>query len=131
MLTILMVLGCFVDGLAADSVEWDIQKTLQLEAAPIDVAVAPDGRRIFVLTGQGEILIYSSTAQIEGKINVGLYVDQMKLGPRGDSLILSSRANKTVEIVTFDFIQKINVSGSPFRGEQDAPVVIAVFSDFQ
>lgn len=126
-----MVLGVFVDGLAADSVEWDIQKTLQLEAAPIDVAVTPDGRRIFVLTGGGEILIYSSTAQIEGKINVGPHVDQMKLGPRGESLILSSRANKTVEIVTFDFIQKINVSGSPFRGEQDAPVVIAIFSDFQ
>jgi hypothetical protein len=131
MFTILIVLGCFVDGLAADSVEYNIQKTLQLEAAPIDVAIAPDGKRIFVLTDQGEILIYSSTAQIEAKINVGAHVDQIKLGPKGNTLIISSRENKTVEIVTLDFIYKINVSGSPFKGVQDAPVVIAVFDDFQ
>jgi hypothetical protein len=39
--------------------------------------------------------------------------------------------NKTVEIVTIDFIQNINVSGSPFKGPEDAAVVIAVFDDFE
>jgi DNA-binding beta-propeller fold protein YncE len=126
-----MILGAAGDGFAASPVEWSILKTLQLEQTPIDVAVAPDGRRMFVLTEQGEIVIYSATTQVEGKIDVGSHVDHIKVGPGGNTLILSSRENKTVEIINFDFIRKINVSGAPWKGPEDAPVVIAVFSDFQ
>ena len=131
LLTMAIVLGAFTNSFASDSVEWNVYKTLKLEESPIDVALSPDGRRIFVLNDQGEIVIYSSAGKIEAKIDVGKHVDQLKLGPRGDSLILSSSKNKTVEIVTLDFIQNINVSGSPFKGPADAPVVIAVFDDFQ
>ena len=131
LLTLVIVLGAAVNGFAAGSVEWNILKTLQLEATPIDVAITPDGRRIFVLTEQGEIVIYSATQNIEGKIEVGKHVDHLKLGPGGDTLILTSGRNKTVQIATVDFIQKINVSGAPFKGPEDAAVVIAVFDDFQ
>ena len=131
MLSLTIVLCAFTSSFASDNVEMNVYKTLQLEETPLDVVVTPDGKRIFVLTEQGEILVYSSAANIEAKIDVGRHVDQIKLGPRGDSLILSSRANKTVQVVTVDFIQKIIVSGSPFKGEQDAPVVISVFTDFQ
>ena len=130
-LTMAIVLGAFTNSFASDNVEWDVYKTLKLEESPIDVAVTPDGRRIFVLTDQGKVVIYSSAGKIEAQIDVGQHVDQLKLGPRGDSLILSSGKNKTVEIVTIDFIQKINVSGSPFKGPEDAAVVIAVFDDFE
>jgi hypothetical protein len=58
-------------------------------------------------------------------------VDQVKVGPKGTSLVLSSSKNKTVQIVTLDFIQEINVSGAPFKGAEDAAVVIAVFDDFE
>ncbi len=131
LLTMAIVLGAFTNSFATDNVEWDVYKTLKLEESPIDVTVTPDGRRIFVLTDQGEIVIYSSDGKIEAKIDVGKHVSQLKLGPRGDSLILSSGKNKTVEIVTIDFIQKINISGSPFKGPEDAAVVIAVFDDFE
>jgi len=131
LITMAIVLGAFTGGLASGNVEWNVYKTLQLEETPIDVAVSPDGRRIFVLTDRGEVVIYSSVGKIEAKIDVGQHVNQLKLGPKGDSLILSSGKNKTVEIVTLDFIQKINVSGSPFKGPEDAAVVIAVFDDFE
>ena len=129
--SIAMILAAAVNGFAAGPVEWSILKTHQLEQTPIDVAVAPDGRRMFVLTEPGEIVIYSSTTQVEGKIDVGSHVDSIKLGPGGNTLILSSSENKTVEIINFDFIRKINVSGAPWKGPEDAPVVITVFSDFQ
>ncbi len=129
--TSVIVLGAFTSGLASDAVEWNIHKTLQLDATPIDLAITTDGRRIFVLTDQGEVVIYLSTGKMEAKIDVGQHVDQIKLGPKGASLILSSGKNKTVQIVTLDFIQKINVSGAPFKGAEDAAVVIAVFDDFQ
>ena len=129
--TMAIMLGVFTNSFASDNVEWNVYKTLQLDATPIDVAVSPDGRRIFVLTDRGEVVIYSSAGKIEAKIDVGQHVNQLKLSPKGDSLILSSGKNKTVEIVTLDFIQKINVSGSPFKGPEDAAVVIAVFDDFE
>jgi DNA-binding beta-propeller fold protein YncE len=131
LITIAIVLGAFTNGLASDNVEWNVYKTMQLDATPIDVALTADGRRIFVLTEKGQVLIYSSTNKMEAKIDVGKHVDQIKLGPRGETLILRSGKNKTVELVTLDFIQKINITGSPFKGPQDAPVVIAVFDDFQ
>ena len=131
LLPIVIILFSITNIFASDSVEWTLHKTLQLEAVPNDVAVSPDGRRIFVLTDQGEILIYSSTTQVDAKIDVGDHVDKIQVGPKGDVLILNSRKNKTVQIITLDFIQNINVSGSPFKGPEDAPIVIAVFDDFQ
>ena len=115
----------------ADSVEWTIMKTLQLKASAVDVVPSPDGKRIFVLTDQGKIIIYSSISKVEGEIDVGKEINQIKLGPKGDILILNNRKNKTVQFVSFDFIQNINVAGSPFKGPEDAPVVLAVFSDFE
>jgi len=129
--TSVIVLGAFTSGLASDAVEWNVHKTLQLDATPIDVAITSDGRRIFVLTEQGEVIIYSSNKKVEAKIDVGKHVDQIKLGPRGSTLILKSGKNKTVQIVTLDFLQKIHVSGAPFKGPEDAAVVVAVFDDFQ
>ncbi|MGD2099504.1 MAG: hypothetical protein PVG35_18145 [Desulfobacterales bacterium] len=130
-LVLLIVPGAFAGAFASDNLEWEVFQTLNLDASPIDVAITYDGRKLFILTDQGEVLIYSSTKEPEAKINVGKDVDQIKLGPRGDTLILSSGKNKTVQMITIDFIQTINTSGSPFKGPEDAPVVIAVFDDFQ
>ena len=126
-----IVMGGFGAALASDTVEWNVYQTLQLDATPIDMAISADGRRIFVLTDQGEVLVYSSATNIEATLNVGKNVDQIKTGPREDTLILRSAKDKTVRIVTLDFIQNINISGSPFKGPENAAVVIAVFDDFQ
>ena len=131
LLTVAIVMGALINSFASDNVEMNVYKTLQLEETPIDVAVSPDGRRIFILTDRGEVVVYSSAAKVEARIDVGQHVDQIKPGPGGESLILKSSKNKTVQIVTIDFIQKINISGSPFKGPEDAPVVIAVFDDYQ
>jgi WD40 repeat protein len=112
-------------------VEWNIQKTLKLDAQPLDVAVSKNGNSIFVLTKSGTILIYSSDGKLKDKINVGNHVDQIKSGPGEEWLFLSSRKNKTIEILHVDFIQQIDISGSPFKGVESAPVAIVVFSDFQ
>ena len=95
------------------------------------MAVSPDGRRIFVLTEAGELLIYALDGGLQDSIVIGKHIDQIEMGPKEDLLLLKSRKNRTVEILVMDFIQKINTSGSPFKGPADAPVVITVFSDFQ
>jgi len=112
-------------------VEWNIERTLQLQKPPVDFAVSGDGSWIYVLTEQGDIAIYSGDGRLRDKISVGKDVDGIKVGPQEDILLLSSRKNKTVEILVLDFIQDIDASNSPSKGPVDALAEIAVFSDFQ
>ena len=113
------------------SVEWDTYKTLELAVQPLDIAVSKNGDTIFVLAKSGKILIYSSDGKLQDEVDVGNHFDQIEAGPSEEWLFLSSRKNKTVEILHIDFIQTIDTSGAPFKGPANAPVVIAVFSDFQ
>ena len=112
-------------------VEFQVINTLKISGTPLDMAVSPDGRFIYVLTEDGNILIYTAGGALKDTVNVGWHVDQIKLGPKGERLIVSSRQNKTLKIITLDFIYDISISASPTKGAKDAPVVIAVFSDFQ
>jgi hypothetical protein len=112
-------------------VEWDIQKVLKLNTQPLDVAVPNNGRSIFILSKSGKILIYSFDGELKDEIDVGNHVDQIKAGPTDQWLFLSSRKNKTVKILHIDFVQHFDISGSPFLGPENAPIVLIVFSDFQ
>jgi len=129
-LPVLLIVAVFPTSSPA-SVEWTIQKSLKMDTPPIDVAVSPDGKRIFVLNESGELLIYAPDGQLQDRIVIGRHIDQIEMGPKEDLLLLKSRKNRTVEILVMDFIQKINTSGSPFKGPKDAPVEIVVFSDFE
>jgi DNA-binding beta-propeller fold protein YncE len=112
-------------------VEWDILKTLKVDETPLDVTVSPDGRYVFVLIEGGNILVYLANGTLTDKIDIGRQIDQVTIGPKGEHLFVTSRKNKSVEIVRLDFIKSINISGSPFKGPQDAPIVLAVFGDFE
>ena len=113
------------------AVEWDITKTLNIKKPILDVAVSVNGRWVFVLTQQGSILIYSGDGKLEDEVSVGKHVDGIEVGPEEDILLLSSRKNKTVQILVLAFIQNFDITNSPFKGRVDAPVEIAVFGDFQ
>ena len=112
-------------------VEWHIENTLKTGAAPADMVVSSDGQTVFVLTDDGNVLIYDPDGQLKDTIKIGPHVDQIRIDPQGERLFVSSRRNKTVEVIELSFIHDINTTGSPSKGPQDAPVVIAVFSDFQ
>ena len=57
--------------------------------------------------------------------------DKIASLPRADTLVISSSAKKAVQIVLLEPLYKIDVTGSPFRGPQDARVTIVVFDDYQ
>ena len=130
-LFIISVLIVITGSIGFAEVEWDIVQTLKLDAPPLDMAVSPDGRRIYVLVDGGNVLIFSNRGILEEKIEVGRQIDQIDLGPKGEYLFVSSRQNKTLEIVALNFVYDLNITGSPFKGSREAPVVITVFSDFQ
>ena len=113
------------------TVEWNILQTLKIEKKPRDVAMSVNGKWIYVLTDDGEVLIYSPAGNLLDRISVGKTIDGIKQGPREDILLLTSRKDATVKIIALNFIKTINVEGSPFKGPADAPVVMVVFNDFQ
>ncbi len=112
-------------------VEWEVANTLNIEGKPLDMAVSPDAKYIYVLTEGGKIHIYLPSGKLEDTIQVGKNSNRIKLGPKGDYLFVSSRDDKTLKIIKLSFIHEIEAIGSPRKGNKDAPVIISVFSDFQ
>ena len=113
------------------AVEVKIEKTLQTDSAPIDVIVSADGRTTFVLTDNGYVLVYDHRGELTESIEIGSHIDGIDLDPGGERLYATSRQNKTVDIIQLSFIKKINTNGAKFKGPANAPVIIAVFSEFQ
>jgi DNA-binding beta-propeller fold protein YncE len=130
-LWVVMLLLMTSGAIGSATVEWKVLNTLKLEAPPLDLAISPDGETVFVLTHEGNIHIYEVNGRLKDKIEVGEKIDQIKLDPKGTLLFATSRQNKTVKVIALDFIKQISTNGSPYKGLEDAPVVIADFSDFE
>ena len=112
-------------------VDLDILKTLKLNAIPLDADFASNHNYIYVLTDQGMILVFDPSGRQVDQMKVGKQFDQMRVVPGSDVVFLTSRKNKVVQIIQLGFVQQVNTSDSPFKGAENAPVVIAVFSEFQ
>jgi protein-disulfide isomerase len=97
----------------------------------MDTAMSAGGKYIFVLTDKGTVLVYGPDGKLSDTIPVDKSVDSIKAGPGEGILLLVSSKNKTVQLALLEFTQEINLTGSPFKGAADAPVTIAIFTDFQ
>lgn len=118
------------DG-SSQNLEWQQIRKFDLEGKPVDIAHSLDGKFAFVLTQENTIQVYDSLGKIQGTIPVEKGVNSIALDPRGQYLHLSNSDSSTFSTLAIEFIQKINVTNSPTKGKLDAPVAIAVFSDFQ
>lgn len=128
----LLVMGViFSPQIVQSEMDWRIIKELDLKTAPLDIAPSADGRRLFILT-PGQILVYTiSEGIVSDRIPVGMEFDRVAASPRADILTLTSSAQKTLQMIVLEAVQKINVAGLPFKGPADAFVTIAVFTDYQ
>ena len=130
-LVLIALLGAATSIAALAEVQWDVVQSLSLESVPRDVTVTLDGRTLYILTEEGNILVYDHQGNLKDTIAIGPHADSLKIGQNEDVLYVISRKKKTIETVQLDFIRQINIKGAPYQGPTDAPVVIAVFSDFQ
>jgi sugar lactone lactonase YvrE len=106
-------------------------RTIKLKKVPVDMVMSARGAYMYMLTDDGIIQIYDSAGRYQGQIEAGKNVDQIASGAEDKLLILTSKKNREVQTITVDFIKEINIKGSPFKGNADAPVVIVVFTDYQ
>ena len=121
---------CF-SGLAQAEVEMLDSRAINLDAKPIDIATSADGQYTFVLAEGGKVFIFDGAGSLSGTLNVNKSVVSIGTNPNGDFLLLADRNSKTLEVARLSFIVDIDVSGLPFKGPADAPVVIVAFSDYQ
>jgi hypothetical protein len=111
--------------------DWTVTRHLKLEASPLEVAPSAGGQWIFILT-PGEILVYSvNQDKVVKHIPVDKAFDRVTQSPSDNALILSSRSGQALEIIQWEPVYRIDVSGLPFKGPEHAPVTVAVFGDYQ
>jgi hypothetical protein len=131
LLSFLMVVLLQPAQFARAEVDWSIVRTLALEEKPLDMVISADNTRIFVLVEGAKVLIYSPGGVLQETLALEGAIDGIALSSSGDLLYARNGANKTVEVIRLEFIQRITVGDSPVKGPEVAPVLIAVFSDFQ
>jgi len=130
LIVIFVVSVGFVTSASAE-LEWTFRQQVPLTSAPLDNAVSADGQSLYILSA-GEILVYSLTQnKIVNTIPIENEYDNIAVSPRGNSLIVTSSAGKSLKIIDLEFVYNIDISGLPLKGPADAPVTIAVFSDYQ
>lgn len=120
-----------VTGGQDDRVEWKPAMELKLPEKTKDFAYSLDGKYAFVLTENKQVFIYDQKGQLQGRIPVDGGVSDIAIAPLGQFLYLLDSDKNILSALAVDFILDINTAGSPFKGAADAPVAIAVFSDFE
>ena len=113
------------------SLEWQVQKQWQLLESPVDVVHSLDGKYVFILTRKHLVYIYTSDGKLEGSIPVDKGVTAIDIAPRAEALYLIDQEKNSFSSLSIDFIRDINTAGSPFLGPENAPVTIALFTDFE
>lgn len=111
--------------------EWQIEKQWQLPESPVDFVHSLDGKYVFILTKNQHVQIYTAEGKFEGSIPVEKGVTAIDIAPRAETLYLIDNEKNSFTALSIDFIQDINTAGSPFLGPENAPVTIALFTDFE
>jgi len=127
----ILLLGLICPWSASAAVEWQLEQIINLDKKPIDMVMSARGTYLFVLTDDGIVHVFDSDGSIKGEIDVEKHVDRIASGPDENILILKSKKNKEIRKISIDFLENINVKGLPYKGNADAPVVIAVYTDYQ
>ncbi len=130
MLALLVCVQPLWGAKAPSGLEWSVVQQLELPVAAKSVVHSLDGKLTFFLT-DNSVLVYDQLGKLQGTIPIENGVSAIDIAPRGELLFLVNEKNKTYTAISINFIQEINVAGSPYVGLENAPVTLVVFTDFQ
>jgi len=112
-------------------IDWSRVQQFELGVTPLDTAVSDDGRMVFVLTA-GEIVVYAPNEnRIIQRIPLDQQFDKIEFAARENLLVLTSSTRNAIQMIRVDQVYPIDISQLAFMGPENAPVVIAVFDDYQ
>jgi len=119
------------DATGASKVQLQVENSWELPARPLDIVYSLDGKKVFILTDREQVLVYKASGELLGKIAVDKGVTAIDIAPRGEKLYLINQKDNSFTDISVDFVVNIDTTGSPYLGNSDAPVTVAVFTDFE
>lgn len=127
-----LTLVCATAGLAAAGLtELEMGRSLKVGSQPIDTTLSADGKYLYVLSEGGVINIFSGEGEMVDTVKVDKSVKKIAASQDGSKLYLTDTTDNSVKIADISFTAKFDYTDSPVKGQANAPVTIAVFSDFQ
>jgi DNA-binding beta-propeller fold protein YncE len=115
----------------ASGLDWSVKQTWKLTTEPLDFVQSLDNKKVFVLGADSKVHIFTPQGAEIGSIPVNKDVTAIDIAPRGEMLYLISKTGKSYTALDISVTQKIDITGAPFLGNENAPVALIVFSDFQ
>lgn len=128
---LIMLAALILPGSAQAEVDWQTRKTIKTDNAPLAVHVTADGKRTFILTDGGKLEIYDDEAKMIDTIKVDPAMNLLSADGTGDRVFLGNSKDNSVHEILVEYVANLTYDGSPYLGKKDAPVVLAVFSDFE
>ncbi len=125
------LLGAQTLQASSQSIDSTVNMKWKIDAKPVDMVHSLDNKKVFILADDDNIHVFSADGAKLGKIPVEKGVTAIDIEPRGNLVYLINGQDNTFTSMTVSFTTKIDVTGSPFLGDENGPVVLAVFSDFQ
>ncbi|MEE4243411.1 MAG: thioredoxin domain-containing protein, partial [Desulfopila sp.] len=116
---------------ASSNLEWQVVQQWQLPESPVDIVHSLDGKYVFVLTNNKQVLVYTAAGKLEGSLPVDEGVNAIDIAPRAEMLYLIDSKQNSFTTLSISFVKEINTAGSPFRGPENAPVTLVLFTDFE
>ncbi|WP_310600835.1 thioredoxin domain-containing protein [Desulfobulbus sp.] len=115
----------------AEDLNWSVQASWPVPAKPIDIAQSLDNKKVFILTADAKVYIFTPDGTQLGVLPVDPHVSAIDIAARGETLYLVNGKANTYSAIDISFSQKIDIVGAPVRGKVDAPVTLVLFSDFE
>jgi len=116
---------------SAEPIDTSVTASWKLDAKPLGIVHSLDNKRVFILGADNKVHIYSSEGVKQGTIPVDKGVTAIDIAPRGEMLYLINSQDNSFTSLSVNFTTDIDITGAPFLGKENAPVVMALFTDFQ
>ena len=115
----------------ANKLDWSVKQTWKMPAEPLELVQSLDNKKVFILGSDSKVYIFTPTGTQIGVIPVDKNTTAIDIAPRGETLYLISQKDKSYTAIDISVTQKFDTAGAPFLGNENAPVELVVFSDFQ
>ena len=128
-LSAILLLGVALPAYA--TVEAEKLDAFTVSSDVLDTTLSGDGKFFFVLSAKGVIEIYPTSGGAKEVVSIEGKADKIVSSENGERLFLTDSKSGKTQLVSISFIKSINIAGSPFKGPENAPVAMVIFSDFQ
>ncbi len=112
-------------------VEWQVLQKWPIQSKTLDMVHSLDSKFVYILNDKYQVQVFNRQGELQGTIPVDAGVSAIDIAPQGKTLYLIDNVKNTFSSVSVSFVVDVDTASSPFKGPADAPVTIAVFSDFE